>query len=1157
MEGPHEAADMGVRPSHAPASIPSALQAALEQSDTPTLTALLRAHAKRVRAAADAPPTALAHAGDLPGAWARADRPGGELRVLWHLLLAWDRAEEGHPDEARPTLARLMAGPLPAFYGWWRVCALLLAPIHDIDRDAFQMLHTALLDPDERVTLYEQLTALGQPAAAIASALAITDVHSRLNALRAIALTQIEIGDPAGARDLLSRAVAQTAELDSAEERAEQLADLALALAQASAMEQARQTAATAGEVARGTQIFERLFWIADRIVRALATCGDTAAALETMSRIATEEQRAASLTTIAEAIARRGDAAAARMALPACERLAASIESAEYRHSVQRAAALLDALTRDWHGALANARSIAELYRRAETLGEIAAVASQVGLETTGDEILAEAVTTARQLEEDGAADGTLFTVVDTLATAGAFAAAHRIAGEIEEPAVAIQALATVAVALAKSNRHAEALELCARLMDRIHDTARERWHAWVLPILADAQQCAGDTEGARATLRAAAQTTRELLTSDEQHAALSDIAQTLLRTAGGAAARNVLVDALQGDELHRSSGMRDRKLDWMAAQQRHAGALDDALASAWLISDADTRAEALIAIADAHSARGNTDGAGRTLAAAFMAATGRTWDEKPAADDPPNQRWRPPGFWSSFISSLIQASQYGIAREVVQELPSAAERVRALGEIAFHEARAGAPEAAHTTLAATLAVLPESDDPRAAAEARLWLVATYFLLGDVAVARELAAAERKADTAEEWPASALVNDLGVLHRIQSLIRSRNTEEVADLARVIGTSHDGYRVLRDAALDAEIRAGGLSQALQNAEGIPDPRQRAEVLQSLAMRLLRVGDNLQAVAIARRIETRNTLVETLATVAAAHFDAGKSDTARALLDEAEQLALTVKPREHRTRAWAALATAQAHTGDAAAALRSARRMPTHQVETFRDIAAIQAQRGAVAVARETAATIRDQEQRANALAAIAAAQVLRGDFTGAAETASTIEIAWQRAVTRASVAAAQAGAGDLAGTTLPPLLDAAREEALELKSPQRRVEVLLAVARAFEAAAAPSGACALLATAVGTLPRIADRDHAGELGAAIAHAQVRAGDLAGAAQTAVALLPDQEHHFGSAAAVILAAEDQIGVLPLLLGALPYPDALERLCRLLASQPDRA
>jgi formylglycine-generating enzyme required for sulfatase activity len=132
-------------------------------------------------------------------------------------------------------------------------------------------------------------------------------------------------------------------------------------------------------------------------------------------------------------------------------------------------------------------------------------------------------------------------------------------------------------------------------------------------------------------------------------------------------------------------------------------------------------------------------------------------------------------------------------------------------------------------------------------------------------------------------------------------------------------------------------------------------------------------------------------------------------------DSAQALRTTHTIEDPAIRAWAlsAIATAQAKTGDTAAAHRTLGR------------------------ALESATTIENPDWRAAALSSVAQAQAAVGDVTAALETARAIEQSWQRAVALRGVAQAQVAAGDII---------AALETTDIIEEPQIRVEVLRAIA---------------------------------------------------------------------------------------------------------------
>ena len=172
--------------------------------------------------------------------------------------------------------------------------------------------------------------------------------------------------------------------------------------------------------------------------------------------------------------------------------------------------------------------------------------------------------------------------------------------------------------------------------------------------------------------------------------------------------------------------------------------------------------------------------------------------------------------------------------------------------------------------------------------------------------------------------------------------------------------------------------------------------------------------------------------------------------------------------------------------------------------------------GAFSLARQTAAAIANEDERAGALRAIAAAQAQAGHVAEAVQTAAAIEREWQRAWALWAIAKAQAEAGQA---------DAARATFAEAVQ-TAAIAVDWRRARALRAIAAAQARAGQFAEAVQTAAAIErEYERAGAL-RDIAAAQAQAGQFAEAEQTAAAIERASER--AGALRDIAAAQAQAG-----------------------------
>jgi len=207
------------------------------------------------------------------------------------------------------------------------------------------------------------------------------------------------------------------------------------------------------------------------------------------------------------------------------------------------------------------------------------------------------------------------------------------------------------------------------------------------------------------------------------------------------------------------------------------------------------------------------------------------------------------------------------------------------------------------------------------------------------------------------------------------------------DVAQTIGDWRIASAQMGIAA--AQARAGQVEDALQTAQAIGDPDQRAEALRAIA---------------------------------AAQAGARQAEEAQLTFVRAFQTAQGIGNPGQRAEALGAIAAAQAGAGQVEDALQTAEAIgnPGQRAEALGAIAAAQARAGQVEDALEMVQSIDDPYWRAKSLGDIAAAQARAGQakevrltFAQALQAAQAIEAAYPRAKLLWDIAAACVDANDI------------------------------------------------------------------------------------------------------------------------------------------------
>jgi tetratricopeptide (TPR) repeat protein len=406
----------------------------------------------------------------------------------------------------------------------------------------------------------------------------------------------------------------------------------------------------------------------------------------------------------------------------------------------------------------------------------------------------------------------------------------------------------------------------------------------------------------------------------------------------------------------------------------------VEQALAAAERIEDADWRSRAYGAVALALAQAGQIEQAQEAFQQALAAA-------ERIEDD-----YRRSEAYGAVALALAQAEQIEQAQEAFTKALEAAGRIRD----AFSRSRA------YCSIALALAQARKAKQAQEAFQ------------------QALAAAERI-----EW-----ANGRSSAYREVALALAE-TGQVAQALEAAGRIRDAFsrsRAYCSIAL-ALAETGQVAQALAAAERIEDADGRSEAYRAVALALAQAGQIeqaqeafQQALAAAERIEYDYRRSEAYRAVALALAQAGQIEQAQEAFQQALAAAERIENAYRRSRAYGAVAEALAQTGQIEQAqeafqqaLAAAERIENayRRSEAYGAVALALAQAGQVEQALAAAERIEKADWRSGAYGAVALALVRAGQFEQALDVAQQIEDAWRRSEAFRAVAEALAQAGQI------------------------------------------------------------------------------------------------------------------------------------------------
>ena len=334
-------------------------------------------------------------------------------------------------------------------------------------------------------------------AAALFAARSVDSANSRVLALSAIAVAQVEAGNKQEARNTIAAALSVARSIDSADSRVVALSAIAEVQAKAGNKQEARDTVAAALSVARSIDSADSRVVALSAIAEVQAKAGNKqearntiAAALSVARSIDSADSRVVALSAIAEVQAKAGNKQEARDTVAAALSVARSIDSADSRVVALSAIAEVQAKAGNKQeardtvaAALSVARSIDFVISRAEALSAIAEAQAKAGNKQGARDTFAAALSvarsidfadyraealgviakaqaeaeniTARNIDDASDSTGDLGDISEAQMEVGNFRGAMKTAMKIEEDDVRAEVLAGIAKHLAARERN------------------------------------------------------------------------------------------------------------------------------------------------------------------------------------------------------------------------------------------------------------------------------------------------------------------------------------------------------------------------------------------------------------------------------------------------------------------------------------------------------------------------------------------------------------------------------------------------------------------------------------------------------------------------------------------------------------------------------
>ncbi|MEU4088749.1 hypothetical protein [Streptomyces aureus] len=572
----------------------------------------------------------------------------------------------------------------------------------------------------------------------------------------------------------------------------------------------------------------------------------------------------------------------------------------------------------------------------------------------------------------------------------------AEVIARAIADLGKQAEALAGVAVAVARAGDHERARMLVTDAEQTARTITDSHWQAMALADVAVVVARAGDHERAK-------KIARTLINSHWQAEVL----------AGAAVAVAMAGDHERAEALARTitdPHQQAKVLAGAAIGVAMAGDHERAEALARTITDPHQQAKALAVVAEAAAVAGHYQQAaiyGEQVADLLAGLRRWSWQHQVLAE------WHThPWALATLAVVVARAGDHERAEALARAIADPWLRANRLADVAVVVARAGDHERARRLVTDAEQTAHTITNPGQEANVLGEMAVVVAMAGDHERAEALA--RTITDPSQEAWALAVVAEAAARagdHEQAERIAHANihpqhqAQALADVAVVVARAGDHERARR-LVTDAE----------QTARTITDPGQEARALAVVAEAAARAGDHEQAERIARTIIYPGRKAWALAVVAEAAARAGDHERARRLVTDAEHTAHTITNSDREANVLAGVAVAVALAGDHEQAERIAHANihPHHQAQALAEVAVVVARAGDHERARRL---VTDAEQTAHTItsshwqAAAAVAVALAGDHERAEALARAAD-SWCRAETLADVAVVVARAGD-------------------------------------------------------------------------------------------------------------------------------------------------
>jgi tetratricopeptide (TPR) repeat protein len=350
----------------------------------------------------------------------------------------------------------------------------------------------------------------------------------------------------------------------------------------------------------------------------------------------------------------------------------------------------------------------------------------------------------------------------------------------------------------------------------------------------------------------------------------------------------------------------------------------VEQALAAAERIEEADKRSEAYRAVALALAQAGQIEQAQEAFQQALAAAERIEYD------------YRRSEAYRAVALALVQAGQIEQAQEAFQQALAAAERIEnayrrseAYREVAEALVQAGQPKQAQEAFQQALAAAERIENADWRSSAYRAVALALAQAGQIEQAQEafqqaLAAAERIEDAYRRSEAYRAVAEAlaqtGQIEQAQEAF-----QQASAAAERIEEADKRSRAYGAVAL-ALVQAGQAEQALAAAERIEDAYWRSSAYRAVAEALAQAGQVEQALAAAERIEDAYWRSLAYRAVALALARAGQPKQAQEAFQQALAAAERIEDAYWRSEAYGAVALALAQAGQPEQALTAAERI---------------------------------------------------------------------------------------------------------------------------------------------------------------------------------------------------------------------------------------